>query len=192
MNGKENIIQKILSDADLKCQKILADANAQAQAILQQTEEQIAVERTALEERVKVTLAETLRNSIATAELEARKYKLNQKQKLISLVYQQVATTIANFDANQKLDFVSKLIESYAEDGESVCVCKCDADVITQAFLDGFGKQLKLSNQFANSNGGIVLVGEGYEKDLTITRVVSYLRDKTESQVAQILFGDKK
>lgn len=190
MNGKENIISKILSDADEKCRQIIDSAKAQAESISQEAQAQAESEKAALTRRVSAMTAEKIANKQANAELDARKYVLAQKQKLISACYDKAYKQLVSMKGEDKAAFISRLIENFAEQGETVFACKADKDVVTQKFLDGFHKKLTLSKTYLDCDGGIVLSGEGYDKDLTLARVIAHVREKTEAAVASALFGE--
>ncbi len=190
MNGKENIINKILADADEKCAKIIASANETAAKLKQDADNAVQADKQALSKRMEIMTEERIRNRIATAELDARKYRLSSKQKLIADCYAKASSKLAGMSADGKQAFVVKLLKQYAEEGETVYVSKADKDVITQKTLDQVGKKLTLAKSCHSGQGGVVLEGKGYEKDLTLCRIVNYLREKTEAQVAKALFGD--
>ena len=190
MNGKENIINKILSDADEKCAKIVGNAEQTAAELRTQAEAEVQADKQSLQAKADFAAAERIRNRVATAELEARKYRLNAKQKLISECYDKALNRLANLPAKEKQAFVSGLLTRYADTGETVTVAKADKDVITQKLLDEVGKKLTLSKTYHNGQGGVILEGDGYEKDLTLSRVVAYLCEQTEGKVAAVLFGD--
>ena len=189
MNGKENIINKILSDADIKCAEILSAANAQAQAIVAEAEQAIENDKVALNERLQAVTAERQRNRRATAELDAKKYTLYQKQQLISRAYDQAYERLVKMSDSDRLDLIGTLLEKYAEKGETVYITQADGKSVTQMWLNGFEKDLKLGKRYIKADGGVVLEGEGYEKDLTLRSVVKYLREQTEAKVAELLLG---
>ena len=191
MNGKENIINKILSDADTKCQKILDAAHEQAREIVAAADASIAKDRKDLDARIAATTAERLRNRIATAELEGKKYRLNAKQALISKCYSVAYEQLLKQSDKERLALIGSLIDRYAEKGETVYVAEKDGKLVTQKYLDGFEKGLKLGKKYINADGGIVLEGDGYEKDLTLSRVIRYAREQTEGKVAEALLGVK-
>lgn len=192
MNGKENIINKILSDADEKCAKIVAKAEQTAAELKMQAESEAQAEKQSLNVKAENASAERIRNRVANAELDARKYKLNAKQKLIAECYDRALKQLAGLPAKEKQAFIVKLLSKYAEVGETVVAAKVDKEVITQKTLDEAGKKLVLSQKYHNGQGGVILEGNGYEKDLTLARVIEYLREQTEGKVAQALFGDKQ
>lgn len=189
MNGKENIINKILSDADNKCHNILSVAESQAQQIVESSMQAIARERVELDARIETISAERMRNRNATAELEAKKYKLNAKQQLISGCYNKAYEQLLRLSGKERLAFIGTLIEKFAEVGETVYVTQADSHLVTQLYLDGFDKKLTLANHYIRADGGIVLEGEGYEKDLTLGSVINYVREQTEGKVAEHLLG---
>ncbi|MDE7454612.1 MAG: hypothetical protein K2M64_02155, partial [Clostridia bacterium] len=137
MNGKENIINKILTDADAKCNDIIAQAEKQAEQIKAQAESQAQEDKQALNARIQAQTAERIRNRVATAELDARKYSLKRKQQLIADCYNTAQKQLASLSPSDKQKFVAKLLKNYAENGETVIVAKADKDIITQKFLDG-------------------------------------------------------
>ena len=190
MNGKENIINKILSDADTKCAKILDAANAQAQSIIDAAEASVARDRTELDTRIAAATAERIRNRVATAELDGKKYRLNAKQQLISKCYEYAYQQLLKQSDKERLALIGTLIDKYAETGETVYVAEHDGKLVTQKYLDGFERGLKLGKRYIAADGGIVLEGAGYEKDLTLSRVIRYAREQTEGRVAAALLGD--
>ena len=189
MNGKENIINKILADADAKCGEILSAAETQAKAILDEANETVKRDREVLQQRIDLTVAERKRNRVANAELDAKKYRLNTKQQLISRCYGLAYDRLCKLGEGDRLKLIGTLIDKYAEVGETVYVTQADAKSVTQTWLNGFDKQLKLGKKYLKADGGIVLEGEGYDKDLTLASVIRFTREQTESKVAEALIG---
>ncbi len=189
MNGKENIINKILADAEEKCQEILSAAHTQAQEITDLSRAFADAETQASKRRLQSLSDERKRNSIANARLDGRKYKLLQKQKLISSCYDKAVEEMKKMPVAGKKAFLTRLIETYAEQGETVRPCKTDVEIVTQKFLDGFKKGLVLGKP-TDAEGGLIFEGVGYDKDLTLAKFVAYIREQTESSVSRALFGE--
>ena len=190
MNGKENIISKILSDADAKCQTIVENAQSQAEQISAIAKALADAETQSVNKRLATVSAEREHNVKANAMLEARKYRLGKKQNLISRCYDKALQALATLSPKDKEKFFARLIQNYAENGETVLICKADKDVVTQKFLDGFGKKLVLGKTFAELDGGLILQGDGYDKDLSLEKVLAAVRNDTEADVANALFGE--
>ena len=192
MNGKSKIIERILSDADSKCAEISAAAQLRAEQTLADAETKIAQEKQALADRLEKQSQDLVKNKLANAALDARKYKLECKQNLIASCYDKALDCLVKSTDAEYKKIISDLLNKFAEDGESVCIAQKDADVITQSFLDSVGKNLTLSAKRINAMGGIVIEGNGYDKDLTFEALVSYAKADTESTVAELLFGEDK
>lgn len=189
MNGKENIIARILSDADDKANYIVEQAEAKRKQTVDGEREQADKDKAALQTKLAASQNERVANALANAKLDARKYKLQGKQRLVSLCYDKALAALKAMDESQTVEFVKRILATYAEQGEQVFVGSSQAKVVTQGLLDEIGKGLTLSG--TTENDGILLVGEGYEKDLSYAKLVDYARDKTEAEVSAVLFGVK-
>ena len=192
MNGKSKIIERILSDADSKCAEISAAAQLSADQTLADADAKIAQEKQALNARLEKQAEDLVKNKLANAALDARKYKLECKQNLIASCYDKALDCLVKSTDAEYKKLISDLLNKFAEEGESVCIADKDAGVITQSFLDSVGKNLTLSAKRINATGGIVIEGNGYDKDLTFEALVSYAKADTEATVAELLFGDDK
>lgn len=190
MNGKDNIINKILSDADAKCNEIVAQAQAQAEQISALAKAAAEAETQSVNKRLSSFAVEREHNLKATAVLEARKYRLGKKRQLISRCYDKARAALCALSDKEKSRFLSRLLQSYAETGETVLISKNDKEVVTQKFLDGFGKKLVLGKTFAEIEGGLILQGNGYDKNLSLDKLLTAVRNDTEANVAKVLFGE--
>lgn len=188
MNGKENIIGRILNDADNKAAFIVEEATKRAQSAKDTAEIAVETDKQALENRLQTLREERVRNALANAKLDARKYKLAGKQKLIFACYDKALNALMSLSADDTAKLIAKLLATYAEDGEKVDFAKKDSGVVNQNLLDQSGKKLTLGNA-VDIDGGILLVGNGYDKDLSLSKLVDYIKDSTESAVAAVLFG---
>lgn len=187
MNGKENIIKKILSDADERCAQILSDAETAAAATVTAAQEAAERDSAALDKRIADLREERQRNALANAELEAKKYRLQSKQQLVAECYERAYKSLAQMSPDDRLDLIGELLTKYAEEGETVYVTSADAKLVSQLWLNGFEKGLKLGSKRIHADGGVVLEGKGYEKDLTLKRLIKYVKEQTEPQVASLL-----
>ena len=189
MNGKENIINKILSESDARAAEIISLAETQAQAIIANAEQSVESDRVSLDQRLQSITAERERNRRATAELDAKKYTLQCKQQLITRCYELAYEQLTKLSDSDRLDLIGSLLEKHAEDGETVYITQADAKGVTQVWLNGFEKNLTLGKKYIKADGGVVLEGDGYEKDLTLRSVIKYLREQTESKVSEHVLG---
>ncbi|MEG2014508.1 MAG: hypothetical protein RR086_02140, partial [Clostridia bacterium] len=164
-NGKERIIEKIMLNTTVSCEKIISDASAYAKSAIGKAKEEIEIKKQKLTEKSAVDKAVFAERKIAVAKLDAKKYLLAEKRKLIDATFLEVATELKSAEYKEKL--FAKLLRENAEQNEIVVAGKHDVKLLTQAFLDKFNLSLKLSKEAGDFDDGLKLIGNGYEKDLT-------------------------
>lgn len=187
MEGNHKIIEKILADANSKAEQIVATAEARALEIADQVNRIKSTDKTKTDEKIEAKSAEIMQYALANAELEVKKYRLKEKQHVIDDAFSDAYLALLKLDGKDYLDFLTKLLKKYAEKGETVHFAKKDSKIVTQSFLDTLNLSLKLGNA-VEIDGGAILEGKGYEKNLTLKVVVASVKEQTEMQVARILF----
>lgn len=189
MDGKQNIIDKILLDAQTQCEQILQQANQKADDIRNKAQQTIDKQLEQLQEKLKQDSVDIVNNTLSNARLDASKYALQQKQQLIDKVFQECYNKLVALQGKEYQQFVVSLLRQYAENGEIVRIRKEDSKLITQDLISSCGKQLTLSKEYIDIDGGVVLEGNGYDKNLSLSMLIKYQREQHELSVAKILFG---
>jgi len=194
MNNKEVIIEKIIKDAldvskenvskaQIEVDKIMADAKATAQAFADE-----------MLPKGEIQAQEILKRRAMVASLDCKKIILSKKTELVDDVFASVADTMRKEDKKGYLDLITKMIESSADDKDEVIICKKDKDIITQKEIDSIskaiGKKLTLSKEFGDFDGGVMLCGEKFDKNLTFALEFEQIKDEQEEKLAKILFGE--
>lgn len=191
MNGKENIIKRILDDAQVKCAQIVDNANKSAEKIVAKAQSDAQDDFALLQTKLQKQHADKTNNAVLQAQLESRKYVLAQKQSIIGLCYDKAKDALANLGDKERSEFLRNVLTEFAEDGEVVFVNANDVKLITEQILASTGKKLVLGNTCAEIDGGVILQGDGYVKNLSLQRLVDYARQNTEGAVAHALFGNE-
>ena len=193
MSGKEAIIEKILAQAEELCAKTLEDAEQKAASVLQRSAEQIESKKAAAEQKATEDAAEILRRRKSVADLEVRKYQLTVKQQLMDTAFRKAHQSVLEMDDKTYLQLISKLLIKYAENGETLTVGKKDAKRITQDFVDKTvkNKKITVSSLQGDFDGGFVLSGNGYDKNLTLKVLLESVRSELEPKIAAVLFEVK-
>lgn len=189
MSGTTSLAEKILLDVQAKIDKINADTEKSVEEILQKAQTEIEAEQLKLDAQCTADGEEINRRRLSVANLDAKKYQLSQKQLLVEKAYATAAEKLHE-DGRKYLKLIGKLITRYAETGETVTICEGDKKRITKAYLDGFGKKLTLNSQYGDFSGGIILSSKGYDKNLTLEVVLRQIREESENEVIEILFGE--
>jgi len=176
--AKQELIDKILSDAESRAEELRSEAKAKADALLAAAEE----ERAALIENVRKVAAaakpDTLKRAKAMAELEVRKVILSRKQAVLQKAYDQAFEVIAR--DGRYGDLLTKMILSATEEGDRVVFASSDVSRINvkkvMSAIDSGKKGISVSEEQGAFRGGIVLRGEACDKNLTLELELEALR----------------
>ncbi len=187
------ISEKILSDARALANSTMEEGTLKAQETIERAHNDIAIYREKNMHETFELRDEIVRRRISVANLEAKKSMLKARRDVLDSVYDDAIEVVCGDDKTY-LALISKMLD-YAEDGEEVCISERDKDRITRDFVkseaDRRGIALKLSDEYADIRGGIVLRGKNYDKNLSVETEIKFLRDETEPQIAESLFGDR-
>lgn len=186
-NGKDNIIARIAEDTEKKVSEILCEAENRAQQILDNANEDVDESMRRAEKKVADDKSELLRRAKVNVQMNCKKYRLAQRQQLVSQVFDGVKQRILALPREKYLAFCQKQLAQYAEKGEQLVICQKDSDVLTRALAENYG--LTLAETYGNFDGGFVLVGDGYEKNVTLDTIIAEARLAYESDVVKLLFA---
>lgn len=198
MSQAQPIIDTIISDAREDAKKTL-DAAIQKASKLNQNAEDAAKARLA-EAMDKAAKEAVMRNERAMrmAQLDEHKADLGAKRALIEEAFAGAEQQLLAMSAEQKRALAKKQILLVAEGGEALCPAASEENVYTQAFLDEINKALTadgkapvvLGQKNARISGGVILMGQGVEYDLSYAAQLRGIRSQTEAEVAAILFDE--
>lgn len=190
--SKEAIIDKILSDANLKGDAIIGEANGKADEIIslaaKQCKDYLYQSKTEID---RLTL-EIDERSRSVAELDARKLMLAAKTQVLDSVYAKTLEKLRNLDKEQYGALIFAMLEN-AKDGDVVIISKREKDIVTKQSLADFAKKkgikLTLADKFGDFDGGVIISENGVDKNFTLDVEVSILREQTETKIAKEIFG---
>ena len=192
MTGKEAIIEKILSDARIMANSTLEEAGKRGLEIIGEAkcDAQIFREKNMAESYAERD--EIIRRSVTSANLEVKKLLLKTKQDEVNAAFEE-AKKVVKADKKGYLKLLSAML-SCAEDGDKVIFSALDKDIVDEKWLTDAAKKLKKKLDFGGYGdfcGGIILSGEGSDKNMTIEVELKTVREEHEPEIAGILFGDK-
>lgn len=190
--SKEAIIDKILSDANLKGDAIIGEANEKADEIIslaaKQCKDYLYKSKTEID---RLTL-EIDERSRSVAELDARKLLLAAKTQVLDSVYAKTLEKLRNLDKEQYSALIFAILEN-AKDGDVVTVSEREKDIVTKESLADFAKKkgisLTLADKFGDFDGGVVISENGVDNNFTLEVEVALLREQTETRIAKEIFG---
>lgn len=190
--SKEAIVEKIISDAHLKADSIVAEANAKADEIISAAAEECKEYMYSFKSETDKMIFDVDARTKTVAELDARKLTLAAKTKVLDVVYERTLENLRNLDKEAYSALVFGMLEN-AKDGDVVTISKREKDIVTKESLAEFAKKkgikLILAEQFGDFDGGIVLGGNGVDKNFTFEVEVALLKEQTEAKTAKEIFG---
>lgn len=191
MNNGSSIIDAIIGDANSVADANIAAAKARAEEIVSAAQFRRKAELSAANAEKKAVTDEIMNRRVMVANIDAKKRLLGIKMQLIDETFESAPSAVRKDKRYQS--FLKRLIEEYAENGDTVTIAKADAAVIDKAFIDAFyqNKSVKitLSREYGDFIGGVIISNDGYDKNLTLESIIKQLRNESEMETAAILFG---
>ena len=188
--AKQELLDKIIADAEERARQILAEAEGKAASQVAAAEAERAALLDSARKMASAAAPETIRRRKAMAELEGRKLVLAEKQALIREAYQKALLAVKKSDKYEAL--LVKMILSVAEDGDSVVFSASDSKINREKVLAEAMKigKIKLTEAKEKGafDGGIVLRGKDCDKNLSLEVELETLRAE-ENLTAKKLFS---
>ena len=193
MQGKEAIIEKIISDATVRGEAVIDDAKFKATEIENAAKAVCASMADNAEKERAAAVNDVLTRSKTVAELDAKKLLFDAKNQVVALTFETALNKVKNLPKEKYAKLVMGML-SMAEDGDVVTISKREKDVLTEAVIKEFAAKKKikltLNKEFGDFDGGIILSGSGVDKNLTFETEFQLLKDELEETVAKKLFAE--
>lgn len=186
--GTNKLVERILTDARSAAEQTLSEANATAMTLSADNVQKLNAMRQDFEQKRETAVQSVLDGSRTRASIDGKKAALGKKRALIDVVFARSYDALCALDENKRGEICKRLLAAEAEGGEIVLPAKADRQQIAAILATMNSVDLTLSEQDAPFDGGLLLVGRGYEKDCSFRAVLSALRDAEETAVANLLF----
>ena len=192
MNGIDEIINKIISDAEAQANSITQSSEARIQSMRDEADEKIKTRKEDYEKQLSFYKSETERRRTTVADLDIKKELLKKKKELVLQVFESALQKLNALDKKEYLELIGKMIEQNASDGDEVIICSKDEKVITKAFVEQIAKKknitLKLSDKRGDFSGGIILSSDKLDKNLTFDVELKNIAEEYEAKISAMLF----
>ena len=187
--GTNKLAERIIADANALAEQTLTEANAGAMEIAAENVQRQNAVRADFQQKREAAVQSVLDGCKTRAAIDGKKAALQKKRAVIDAVFEEAYRALCALNADARGAICKRLLASEAEGGETIVPAAADRRQIT-AILPTIGTtELKLSDQDAAFDGGVLLIGRGYEKDCSFRAVLSQLRDEEETAVANLLFN---
>ena len=194
MNNKEVIIEKIINDAKAVADENISKAKEEVALIEKKTNDQISAFRDNAIPKGKARVEEVYKRKEMVTNLDSKKIVLSKKKEAIDSVFNTVANYMRKNEKDKYISLVKKMIELNADDGDKVLIGEKDKSILTAKVIadlsKAIGKKLTLSESFGDFDGGVILIGQKYDKNLTFEQEFELIKEENEAELAKILFGE--
>ena len=190
MQGKQKIIDDILSSARTAATAIVAEAEAEVRAELDALRAELDAAQKESLEKAAAAAKELYDGQVKLGELEAGKALLSAKQACVAAVYYGVKRKILTAPDAVYLKILQGVIVKYAEDGDEIIAAKSDKRVTAEwvkKVASAAKKKLTLSKEKGDFEGGVILRNARYDRDLTVDAIVEELKERTVYDTAKRL-----
>ena len=190
MQGKDAIIEKILNDANQSAKLIIDDANTIATERKLDAEKWASEYSSAQKNQTEKAFSDIVDRRKIVANLDVKKNILKAKQDVISDTFSLVVKKLQGLGKNDYLKFVTKLIEYNADFGDTIVlsndgVLSKDEILALKVVKD---KSLTINNKRGDFVGGVMLVSDKCDKDLSFKSIVEDKKEELYSFVVENLF----
>lgn len=189
--GIENVVARIISDAESAADNAVSAAEKRAAEIVAEAEKQAGRARIGTEAEVNAKCKALSDGMLAQSRLDGAKQLLAQKRRVIDSVYARVREKLNKLPKQEILKLSARLLEQYAEEGDEIAFAPDFAYAKDVAALDEVkSKKLKVKPNDAKVDGGFVLRGKKADKDLSFGSLIAADREEYQSELALKIFND--
>lgn len=189
--SKEAIVQKILSEAEIRANSFIEEQTDKADEIIADAAEQCKNYYYNFKHETEKAVEDILTRSNTVAELDCKKLQLAAKQKILDSVFSLALEKLCALDKKAMKALLVGMLDE-AEDGDTVTLGIRQKDVLKKEDVDAVAKakgiKLTLSNQYGDYDG-MVVSGGGVDKNFTLNMEIQLLRDSLETQIAKEIFN---
>ena len=187
--AKQDIVERILSDAQAEANSIIENANQKAAKILADAEDYAKRETTATEQECQAYAQDVMDKKAAAARLECAKIALAEKRKVLDYIYAVALARLKERATEEGVAFYGNLLEKYADDGDVVYFAENFDKADEVSSLPVFAKKgLSVGTTRAKIDGGMLLVGKKADKDVSFAALVAHDKEKYLAQIATEIF----
>ena len=186
----QNVVERILSDANAEAEKIINDGNVKAMDIRRAYQQKAQAKQRETEAEVAEKAAALKEKKEAAARLECAKIALSARRRVIDQIYAMALQRLVALDKEHTLALAKILLEKYAEEGDVICLAQNFAYEEGLAILPIVAqKGLVISKDRVALDGGMRLIGKISDKDLSYGALLKADRDEFQAELAAKIFN---
>jgi vacuolar-type H+-ATPase subunit E/Vma4 len=181
-----DIFKKIEKETEEKIKKIEEEAKKEIEKIERKYQEEIEKRREKILNSVKEDVEKKIKHEEIKLSLETRNLILMKKREILDNLYQEILEELSKIDDKKYFDLILKLLKDCPDEGE-IMPAK-NREKITEEAIKKLNKKLVIKKSLP-IKGGFIFSSKNLEIDDSFENLIRIIREKTEIEVAKILFG---
>jgi V/A-type H+-transporting ATPase subunit E len=194
----EQVIEKILADAQVEAQKITKQAEQTQAAEQAKLDEQLSAFKKQTDALAQKAGEDEKAHILAAARMDIAKQLLAEKRKILDEVFEQARRQLENLSDEQYLGLMTKLMLEAVETGDEEVIVDNKEKLIDQKFIENINRQLgrsrkgnlKLSGDKAHISRGFILKSGKIKNNVSIEVLLTQAREQLEIELAKEFFGN--
>lgn len=182
----EDIIKKIKKETEEKIKEIKERSKKEIEKIEEEYKKEIEKKKKEILDLAKENEEKRIESCRIQLSMETKNLLLKKKNEILDEVYNKVLEKLSSLNENDYLKLILNLLKDCPENGE-IIPAKGKEKIIQKAILES-RKKIRLSHQSLPIKGGFIFTSEDLEIDNSFENLIKIIREKTEIEVAKILF----
>lgn len=193
----EQVVKKILADADTEAAKIKAEADEKLTDEQSKLDEQLNEYKKQTDKLAQKAAQDTKDHLLAAARMDIAKQFLAEKRKIIDDIFDKARTQMQNLPDSDYTTLMTKLMLQAIETGDEEIIVGKDEKRIDQKFIKninrelgpGFKGNLRLANETQNLTAGFILKRGKIKNNVSLDVLLHRARKELEIELAKKLFA---
>ena len=187
--GQQEIIDRIVADAEAEAANMIADAEKVADAVRAESEAEAEKLVSATQVEIAARAKAIADGKASAARLDGAKILLAEKRRVLDSVYTRAYEKLLALPEKECLALYATLLQKYAEEGDEVVLSARFRYATELSKLPVVAeKKLKLTANGA-FDGGFVLHGKYADTDLTFLAILERDKEKSQAEISKRIFG---
>ena len=199
-NGIQALTSAIQGEAAEEVNRILADARTEAQSLRQQAQAQAEAEREAILQRARREVEAFHEHTVAAAQLEAQKLKLQRREQLLERAFTEARQQLVSAPQWPEYENIARdlLREAVARLDADELVVRADeetrralSDNVLANLKKELGVHLRVGEPLIQSSGIVVETVDGHRRyDNTLETRLARMRGHLRTPIYHLLMGE--
>lgn len=193
----QQVVEKILDDANVEADKIKKQAEEKEAAEQARLDEQLAQFNEQTEALAQKAAEDEKSHILAAARMDIAKELLAEKRRIVDEVFQQARQQLQSLSDKEYRNLITKLILQAVESGdEEVLVDRNEKRIdhefikqINRQMAPGYKGNIRLSEERRNIGGGFILRRGKIKTNVSIGVLLDQARKELEIELARDLFS---